>query len=437
MKKIWGLSVAALALIGAASAEDIEIIHAGTLLAVPGEAPLTEQTIVVKGRQIVSVLPGYQGEDAVEAGAEDKVTLHDLSGYTVMPGFIDGHVHLTFEFNSQLRLEAVQLSDADAAIRGAKHAKSTLMAGFTTVRDVGAGSGDAIFALRDGIEKGWIDGPRIFASGATVSVTGGHGDGTQGYRDDIAHLMTSSAVCDGADECRHAVREQIRRGADHIKLTATGGVLSNTATGTEQQFTEEELDAIMSSAHAMGRKVTAHAHGKQGIESAIKAGVDSIEHGTYLDDRTIRLMKSNDVFLVPTALAGKTVSGWAAAPDSFLTPPQKAKALQVGPQMKDMVRRAHEGGVKIAFGTDSGVSAHGINAEEFALYVEAGMTPMEAIRTATVMGAANLGKSDMIGTIETGKRADIVAVSGDPLADIRELEDIDFVMKDGVVHKLQ
>lgn len=435
--RIWGMAVAALLGLGSAVGEEITVIHAGRLLAVPGEAPLTEQTVVVKGREIAAVLPGYQGEAEIGAGTDDIVIVHDLTGYTVMPGFIDGHVHLTMEYGSNLRLDAVQQSDADNAIKGAKHAKSTLMAGFTTVRDVGAGPGDAIFALRDGIEKGWIVGPRIFASGATISVTGGHGDGTQGYRDEIAHLMTSPAVCNGADDCRRAVREQIRRGADHIKLTATGGVLSNTATGTEQQFTQPELEAIMASAHAMGRKVTAHAHGKQGIESAIRAGVDSIEHGTYLDAKTIRLFKSNGVYLVPTALAGETVTRWAADSDFNLTPPQRAKARLVGPQMEGMVRRAHEGGVMIAFGTDSGVSAHGTNAEEFLLYVKAGMTPMEAIRTATVMGARNLGKEDMLGTIETGKRADIVAVSGDPLAEIAELLDIDFVMKDGTVYKSQ
>lgn len=435
--RILGIAAAAAVIWGGAAAEDIHLIHAGTLIAVPGEAPLTDQTIVVRGREITAITPGFSAADSVQQASGDTVTVHDLRNGYVMPGFIDGHVHITFEFNNNLRLEAVQMSDPDRAMLGAEHAKRTLMAGFTTVRDVGAAGGDAVFALRDAIEKGWVPGPRIFASGQTISITGGHGDGTQGYRDDVAHLMASSAICNGADDCRRAVREQIRRGADHIKITATGGVLSNTATGTEQQFLDDELQAIMDSAHSMGRKVTAHAHGKQGIDAAIRAGVDSIEHGTYLDRETIRLFRSNGVFLVPTALAGKTVSDWTKDPNRMMTQPQRAKAAVVGPLMKDMVRRAYEGGVAIAFGTDSGVSEHGINAQEFALLVEAGMTPMEAIRSATVTGAENLGKSDMIGTIEPGKRADIVAVMEDPLADVTVLEAIDFVMKDGTVYKSQ
>jgi imidazolonepropionase-like amidohydrolase len=432
----WKRMMAALvALSGTAAAEDVKLVHAGTLMAEPGTAPTREQTVIIRGRTIAAIADGYLAADDVETSADDTVEVVDLRDMTVMPGFIDGHVHLLSEQNPNQRLEAVQMSDADRAMMGAKHAHDTLMAGFTTVRDVGAGSGDAIFALREATEKGWVVGPRIFASGATVSVTGGHGDGTQGYRDDVAALMASPAVCNGADDCRRAVREQIRRGADHIKLTATGGVLSNTATGTEQQFAEDELTAIMDAAHAMGRKVTAHAHGKQGIDAAIKAGVDSIEHGTYLDRASIRLFRQNGVYLVPTILAGVTVAEWASDPDTFLTPFQAAKAAEVGPNMLDMARRAHEGGVLIAFGTDSGVSRHGENAREFGLMVDAGMTPAEAIRAATVHGAANLGKSDMLGTVAPGKRADLVAVDADPLADIDALLDVDFVMKDGRIYK--
>lgn len=435
--RILAIAATLVASLGVAAAEDITVIHAGHLMAVPGEDVLEDQSVVVKGREIVSVTPGFLSPDEVEAAPEDEVTVVDLKDAFVMPGLIDGHVHLTSEFSDRGRLDRVELSDPDRAMIGADHAKKTLMAGFTTVRDVGASGGDAIFALRDAVEKGWVPGPRIYASGQTVSVTGGHGDGTQGYRDDVAHLLASSSICNGADDCRRAVREQIRRGADHIKITATGGVLSNTATGTEQQFFDDELEAIIETAHSMGRRVTAHAHGKQGIDSAIRAGIDTIEHGTYLDRDSIRLFKANDVYLVPTALAGATVAEWAADPEAALTPPQRAKAAEVGPLMQDMVRRAHEGGVTIAFGTDSGVSKHGENAREFALMVEAGMTPMEAITAATVTGAANLGKSSLFGTIEAGKRADIVAVTGDPLADIRELEDIDFVMKDGTIFKSQ
>ncbi|MHA7873461.1 MAG: metal-dependent hydrolase family protein, partial [Hyphococcus sp.] len=410
-----------------ANAADIAIVHAGRLLAVPGDAVRTEQTVIIRDGTIDAIEDGYITSSAIETDDRDTVRVHDLKDMFVMPGLIDGHVHITHENNPRGRLQRVEMSAADYAIAGAGFARTTLMAGFTTVRDVGARERDAIFALREGIERGDVIGPRIFASGSSISVTGGHGDGTQGYREDIGELLHHTGTCDGVGECRKAVREQVRRGADHIKLTATAGVLSNTAAGLEQQFFEDELAAIMDAAHAMGRKVTAHAHGVNGINAALRAGVDAIEHGTYLDNESIRLFKRNDAFLVPTVLAGVTVAEWAADPNSFLLPPQRAKAAEVGPKMLDMARRAHAGGVKIAFGTDSGVSRHGENAREFALLVEAGMTPMEAIRTATVLGAENLGKSDMLGSIAPGKAGDIIAVDGDPLTDITALEDVDFV----------
>ncbi len=436
--RIWNkaaLAVLLTALAQQAAAADVAIVHAGRLLAIPGRPPIAAQTVVIKDGRIAAVLRGYADASAAGAGTGDKVATYDLKDHFVMPGFIDGHVHILSENNPQQRLQRVELSEADIAINGAGFAKKTLMAGFTTVRDVGAGSSDAIFALRDGIAKGDVVGPRIFASGATISVTGGHGDGTQGYRDDIAELLHSHGVCDGPDDCRRAVREQVRRGADHIKLTATGGVLSNTAAGLEQQFSVDELKAIVDAAHAMGRKVTAHAHGVTGINAALRAGVDSIEHGSYLNDESIRLLRGTGAYLVPTILAGDTTARWADDPNSFLLPPQRAKAKEVAGRIQDAARRAHRAGVKIAFGTDSGVSKHGDNAREFELLVEAGMTPMQAIRAATVAGAANLGKADVLGTIEPGKYGDLVAVSGDPLADIGELRDVDFVMKEGVVYK--
>ncbi|WP_425410738.1 amidohydrolase family protein [Hyphococcus sp.] len=426
---------AAVLLFSSANAADFAIVHAGKLLAEPGGDVVDNQSIIVKDGRITRIADGYLNAEVVDAGADDSVTIHDLRSMFVMPGLIDGHVHITSENNPQGRLQKVQMSGADVAIMGAGFAKKTLTAGFTTVRDLGAGTSDAIFALRDGIARNDIIGPRIFAAGSGISVTGGHGDGTQGYTDEVAQLLHSSGVCDGVGECRKSVREQVRRGADQIKLTATAGVLSNTAAGLEQQFFDDEMTAIMETAHSMGRRVTAHAHGVNGINAALRAGVDSIEHGTYLDDESIRLFKRNNAYLVPTILAGVTVAEWADDPDSFLLPPQRAKAAEIGPNMIDMARRAHQGGVQIAFGTDSGVSKHGNNAREFALLVEAGMTPMEAIRSATIVGAANLGKSDDLGSIAPGKLADIVAVDGDPLADITELEDVDFVMKDGVVYK--
>lgn len=432
-----GFCLAAAAALAATPAlgADIAIIHAGTLLAVPGTAPRPAQTIVVRDGKIASIAAGYLDAAAAGAGEADMVRIVDLRESFVLPGLIDSHVHITGENNPHQRLQTVEMSDADDAIAAAGFAKKTLMAGFTTVRDVGAGSGDAIFALRDGIARGDVAGPRIFASGATVSVTGGHGDGTQGYRDDIAEILHSTAVCDGPDACRRAVREQVRRGADHIKLTATGGVLSNTAAGLEQQFFDDELVAIVEAAHKMGRKATAHAHGVGGINAALRAGVDSIEHGTYLDDESIRLFRKSGAYLVPTLLAGATVVEMAKDPNSHLLPPQREKALKVGPQMHDMAARAKKGGVKIAFGTDTGVSKHGENAKEFALLVAAGLSPMEAIRAATVAAADHLGKSDLIGSIAPGKAADIIAVGKDPLADVNALLDVGFVMKDGVVYK--
>ncbi len=430
------LLAAALTLSAApAIAADVAVIHAGKLLAVPGAPVLSAQTVVIRDGRIAAVIPGFVEGAAAGIAKEDDVRTYDLKSLFVLPGLIDGHVHLTSENNPQQRLQQVEMSDADDAIAGAGFAHKTLMAGFTTVRDVGAGPGDAIFALRDGIRRGDVVGPRIFASGATISVTGGHGDGTQGYRDDIAHVLHSPAVCDGPADCRRAVRDQVRRGADHIKLTATGGVLSNTAAGLEQQFFPDELAAIVESGHAMGRKVTAHAHGLSGVNAALNAGVDSIEHGTFLNDESIRLFRKSGAYLVPTLLAGATVAAWADDPNSFLLPPQRAKAREAGPRMLDMARRAHRGGVKIAFGTDTGVSKHGENAKEFLLLVEAGMTPTEAIRAATVNGAANLGRSADLGTIEAGKSGDLVAVRGDPTVDIAELLDVDFVMKEGVAYK--
>ena len=427
--------VAAPIVADAAFAADVAIVHAGRLMAVPGAPVLSAQTVVIRDGRIAAVIPGYAEGAAAGIAKEDDVRTYDLKNYTVLPGLIDSHVHILGENNPQSRLQAVELSDADDAIAGAGFAKKTLEAGFTTVRDVGAGPGDAIFALRDGIRRGDVAGPRIFASGATISITGGHGDGTQGYRDDIAHVLASPAVCNGAGDCRRAVREQVRRGADHIKLTATGGVLSNTASGLELQFQPDELAAIVDSAHAMGRKVTAHAHGVGGVNAALAAGVDSIEHGTYLDDESVRLFRKTGAYLVPTLLAGATVSQWADDPNSFLLPPQRAKAREAGPRLRDMARRAHRGGVKIAFGTDTGVSKHGENAKEFPLLVEAGMTPTEAIRSATVVAAAHLGQSANLGSVEAGKAGDLVAVRGDPAADISELLDVDFVMKEGIVHK--
>jgi imidazolonepropionase-like amidohydrolase len=267
-----------------------------------------------------------------------------------------------------------------------------------------------------------------------VSIHGGHAD-VNGYSEEVMHVLRPTSVCSGADDCRRATREQVWLGADIIKITATGGVLSNTAAGLSQQFSDDELKAIVDAAHRMGRRVTAHAHGVDGVNSFLRAGGDSIEHGTYLDGDSIALFKKNGAYLVPTLMAGDFVYRIASSPNNFLTPNQTAKALEAGPKMLAMAKRAHEGGVKIAFGTDTGVSAHGDNAGEFALLVKAGLTPLEAIQTATVNAADHFSLSSEIGSLAPGKAADLIAVKGDPLSDVTALQHVTSVIKGGVVYR--
>ena len=399
-------------------------VQAGRLLADPESGVvLRDKTIVIAGGRVVEIRDGFVGEGDVV----------DLRQHFVLPGLIDSHVHLTSQQNPNARLMAVTESDADRAILGAQYALRTLRAGFTTVADLG-GPNDAVFALRDGIAAGQIPGPRVLASGRAISIHGGHGD-VNGYNEDVMHLLSSESVCSGPEDCMRAVRTQVRAGADVIKITATGGVLSNTAAGLAQQFSDAELAAIVEAGHRMGRRVTAHAHGGDGVNAFLRAGGDSIEHGTYLDEESIRLFRQSGAYLVPTLLAGDYVARIASSPGNFFTPAQTAKALEAGPRMLDMARRAHEGGVRIAFGTDSGVSAHGDNAQEFALLVRAGMTPLEAIQSATVVAAEHLGLPSEAGRIAPGMPADIIAVDGDPLADVTVLEDMDFVMRAGVIHR--
>lgn len=400
-------------------------VQAGRLLADPASGKVeTAKTLVLENGKVTRIVDGYV--------AEPGGTVVDLKDSFVLPGLIDSHVHLTGEQNPNGRLQAVTRSAADDALVGAGFARKTLMAGFTTVADLGADN-KAIFALREGIKRGDVPGPRVIAAGSAVSVHGGHGD-VNGYSEEVMHVLRPTSVCSGPDDCRRAVREQVWLGADIIKITATGGVLSNTAAGLNQQFSDAELAAIVETAHRMGRKVTAHAHGVDGINSFLKAGGDSIEHGTYLDPESIAAFKKNGAYLVPT-LAGDFVYRIASGPNNFMTPAQTAKALDAGPKMLEMARRAHAGGVKIAFGTDTGVSPHGDNAGEFALLVKAGLTPLEAIQTATVNAAAHFSLSSEIGTLAPGKAADLIAVKGDPLNDVTELQRVTSVVKGGVVYK--
>ncbi len=405
-------------------AEGTTFVQIGRLLADPATGVVQrDKTLVIRGNQVVEMRDGFVGEGRIV----------DLRDSFVLPGLIDSHVHLTSQQNPNGRLEEVTQSDAEQAMVGARYARRTLMAGFTTVADLG-GSNEAVFALREAIRRGDVPGPRVIAAGSAVSVHGGHGD-INGYREDVMHLLSPESVCSGVDDCMRAVRTQVRAGADIIKITATGGVLSNTAAGLGQQFSDEELGAIVGAAHRMGRQVTAHAHGADGINSFLRAGGDSIEHGTYLDADSVRLMQRDGVWLVPTLLAGDFVARVASGPDNFFTPAQTAKALEAGPKMLDMARRAHDGGVRIAFGTDSGVSAHGDNAQEFALLVRAGLTPLEAVQAATVGAAEHLRISREAGRIAVGMPADLIAVTGDPLSDVTVLEQVRFVMKGGVVYR--
>lgn len=402
------------------------IIHAGTLLADARADARSEQSIIVRGNQIVEVRDGYVQPGQVSGTANARVV--DLTDDFVMAGLIDSHTHLLGQQEPNRREIAVTRTTEFSTLMGYQFGMRTLRAGFTTVRNVGA-SRNAIFALRDAINQGLIMGPRIRASGQGITPTGGHGDGG-GFRDDV-FPHPHSGVCDGVVECRKAVRTQIKYGADHIKYVATGGVLSMTATGTEQQFTDETQVALIQAAHAMGRKVAAHAHGKTGMMAALRAGVDSIEHGSYLDEEVADLFVATGAYLVPTLIAGHTVERIATERPDFYTPEVRQKALEVGPIMRNALRIAHERGVKIAFGTDAGVNDHGTNPYEAVLMHEAGMPERDILISATVNAADLIGITDITGTIEAGKDADIVAYSGSPLEDISALLYPSFVMARG------
>ncbi|MBL4574318.1 MAG: amidohydrolase family protein [Gammaproteobacteria bacterium] len=406
--------------------DEWKIIHAGTLLADAREEVQFEQSIIIRNNEIVEVRDGYVSPAEVNGAANARVI--DLSSQFVMAGLIDSHTHILSQQEPNGREVRVTRSSQLSTLMGVEFGMRTLRAGFTTIRNVGADR-NAIFALRDAINQGIVMGPRIKAAGTGLTPTGGHGDGG-GYRDDV-FPHPHSGVCDGVAECRKAVRTQIKYGADHIKYVATGGVLSQTATGTGQQFTDEEQIALVQAAHAMGRKVAAHAHGKIGLEAALRAGVDSIEHGSYLDEETADLFVATGAYLVPTLIAGHTVERIATERPDFFIPEVRQKALEVGPVMKNALRLAYEKGVKIAFGTDAGVNDHGTNAYEMVLMNEAGMPERAILISATINAADLMDLTDIIGTIEAGKDADIVATAGNPLEDISALMRPTFVMARG------
>ncbi|HMU09585.1 MAG TPA: amidohydrolase family protein [Ferruginibacter sp.] len=425
MKRLLALFVA-LFVISILTHAQQTIIHCGKLIDVKNKVVLENMSVIVTGNKITDVKQGY-----VQAGAADKVI--DLKNYTVMPGLMDMHVHLEGETKRGGVADRFTVNPPDVAFESVRYSNVTLMAGFTSVRELG-GSGVNI-SLRNAVNKGWVVGPRIYTVGKSIATTGGHADPTNGYRKSLmGDPGPNEGVINGADDARKAVRQRYKDGSDLIKITATAGVLSQAKDASGAQFTEEELKAIVETAKDYGFKVAAHAHGAEGMKRAIRAGVTSIEHGTFMDDEAIELFKKYGTWLVPTIIAGKSTADSAKMLGYYsdiVTP----KALSVGPKIQATFSRAYKAGVKIAFGTDAGVFAHGKNWKEFVYMVEGGMPAMEAIASATYNGAELLGVSEMLGTIEKGKLADIIAVDGDPVKDISVMEKVVFVMKDGIIYK--
>jgi imidazolonepropionase-like amidohydrolase len=421
----WLPGAAALCIAGQLGAATL--IHAGRVIDGVSDRALTERTVVVDGGRITAIEAGYRAP-----GPGD--TLIDLRGSTLLPGLMDMHVHLTSEYSRSAELDRFKKDGTDVALDGAVYAQRTLLAGFTTVRDLGD-SFRASIALRNAINAGKLPGPRIFASGKSIATTGGHADPTNGW---AAHLGgrvgPTEGVVDGPWDAAEAVRQRYKEGSDTIKITATGGVLSIAKSGLNPQFTEEEIRAIVTTARDYGFKVAAHAHGAEGMKRAVRAGVDTIEHGTFMDDETMALMKQRGTFYVPTISAGRWVFD-RSQEAGFFPEIVRPKAASVGPQIQSTFAKAWRAGVPILFGTDTGVSAHGDNGREFRYMVEAGMPPMAAIKSATSATARFLEIDDRLGSVQVGKIADLVGVPGDPLGDITVMERVNLVIKDGVVHK--
>jgi imidazolonepropionase-like amidohydrolase len=402
-------------------------LHCGKLIDTKSGKVLTVKTIVVSGNKIGSIENGY----VAPKNAEDTVV--DLKSKTVMPGLIDMHVHIESETSPKSYIEGYTLNDADVAFNSIKYAEITLMSGFTTVRDLG-GSGVNV-SLRNAIDADKVNGPRIFTAEKALATTGGHADPTNGARKSImGNPGPKEGVVNGVADAKKAVRQRYKNGADLIKITATGGVLSVAKSGQNPQFTVEEIKAICETAKDYGFHVAAHAHGDEGMRRAIIGGVKTIEHGTLMSAETMELMKKHDVYLVPTISAGKFVSEKAKIPNYYpeiIVP----KALDIGPKIQDMFGRAYKAGVGIAFGTDAAVFYHGDNGKEFGFMVEAGMPAMETIQSATVTNAIILKMENKLGQIKEGYFADIIAVDEDPTKDISTMERVSFVMKNGVIYK--
>jgi len=408
------------------TAQDI-YLHCGKLVDTKSGKVLTNKTVVVSGNKITSVNDGY----TIPKNSNDKIV--DLKNKTVMPGLIDLHVHIESETNPRSFVAKYTDNEADVAFQSTVYAKRTLMAGFTTVRDLG-GSGVNI-ALRKAIDAGKVDGPRIFTAGKIISSTGGHGDPTNGGKAELlGDPGPKEGVVNSPADARKAVRQRYKEGADVIKITATGGVLSVAKNGSNSQFTVEELEAIVSTANDYGMLTAAHAHGDDGMQRAVKAGIKTIEHGTFMSNETMDLMKQKQSYMVPTISAGKYVAEKAKI-DGFYPAIIVPKALEVGPQLQGTFAKAYKRGVPIAFGTDAGVFPHGDNGKEFRYMEEAGMPAIETIQSATVTNAKLLNSEDELGQVASGFFADIVATDDDPTKKISTMENIVFVMKNGVIYK--
>ncbi len=401
------------------------VIHAGQLIDTEHGRLLKQQTIFVENGKVVQLLDGY-------APSSKTDTIVDLKAYTVMPGLMDMHTHISLEYGPHAQVERFTLNEADRAIKGLKNAEKTVLAGFTTIRDLGDSYNETI-AIRKAINSGLYPGPTIYTASKSIATTGGHADPTNGtsWRNmlDVGPL---GGVINGPAEAYQAVRHRYKVGADLIKITATGGVLSVAKSGQNPQFTNTELEAIVAAAKDYGFTVAVHAHGKEGMKRAILAGVDSIEHGTFMDKEIFRLMKKHKVYYVPTIMAGNWVAEKAKI-DGFFPELLRSKAANIGPKLMDTFKRAYQSGVAIAFGTDSGVSSHGDNWQEFTLMVRGGMPPMEAIQAATVEAAKLLKIQKSVGIIKSGMVADIIAVNGNPLNDIRAMKNVTFVMSRGQI----
>lgn len=425
---VWCAAVCLLVGAAPAPASAKTLIHAGRLVDARSDAVRTAVTVTVDGDRIVSVIAGYTTPAAGD-------TVIDLRDATLMPGLMDMHVHISSQQSGAAGYaERFYLNPADVALRATTYARKTLMAGFTTVRDCGAGD-KLNLAIRDAVAKGWIDGPRVIAAGS-VTTTGGHGDSTNGLASELQALLAPRlpGTANGADEMRAAVRQRYKDGADFIKVAATGGVLSLAKSGQAPLFTEAELAALVETARDYGLVVAAHAHGTEGMLRAVRAGVRSIEHGTYMTDEVMAAMKERGTYYVPTISAGRFVAEKSKV-DGYFPEIVRPKAATIGPLIQETFGRAYAAGVKIAFGTDQGVGPHGDNGLEFVYMVEAGMPPMAAIKSATIEAARLIDMEDQLGTVEPGKLADLVAVSGDPIADIRRMTDVRFVMKGGRIYK--